>query len=136
MHCGWTAGSILEFETSQDLDDWHVERLAVNPRSHREYHTFCLDLLALPVLNVKVESVFSRHKRLLGKDRTITRLRNTHSHTHTHTHTHTQASTQAHTPTRSTFFYSLTLSFFVHTLSHAQTNSNTHARTSTMTSLP
>ena len=37
-------GQIPELETGQhliELIDWHLERLANGPRSHREYHTYC-----------------------------------------------------------------------------------------------
>jgi hypothetical protein len=61
---------VKPFATGQALIDWHRDRLQQGDGKHALYHEFALSLMALPLVNAKAESVFSRHKRILGKDRT------------------------------------------------------------------
>jgi hypothetical protein len=66
-------GKTDQFTSGQDLIAWHKKELATGRQSLHLYHKFALGLIAMPVVNVKAESIFSRHKRMLGKDRTTKR---------------------------------------------------------------
>ena len=59
----------------QALITWHLEQLSTGRHENSMYHSFCLTLMPLLVVNVKSETIFSRHKRALGKDRTSTRTK-------------------------------------------------------------
>lgn len=82
----------VEFQSGQALIHWHRKKLqtytARPPEDEKIVHTeeneklirmkclfhrFALGVMPVLLANVKSESTFSRHKRLLGKDRTTTR---------------------------------------------------------------
>jgi hypothetical protein len=74
------AGSVNEGEFSgekggQALITWHLDQLSIGHTRANMYHDFCLTLMPLLVVNVKSETIFSRHKRAMGKDRTSTRTK-------------------------------------------------------------